>query len=142
MVGAPQAGLLVSVLSLGALSLLESHLILRSTGYYPWAYYGLGVSSAFYAVCFIMAFVAWDVRRSTVSRAVERIGRRSYGLYLLNPKTLSPAARAVHCTMPGLFGQQLLLTASFLVLGLGVPWLLMSLVAKSPVRKAYRYLFG
>ncbi|HIE39405.1 MAG TPA: acyltransferase [Anaerolineales bacterium] len=134
--------LLLVTLLLAGLSVLESQAVYRETSNWGWAYTPLKFSSTFYALAFILAFLAWKSWPSTFSRTVERAGGMSYGIYLLHPKGLELASRIVYHVAPGLLARQLLLAFLFLAVGVGVPWLLMNGVARSPARRVYRYLFG
>lgn len=135
-------GLLVATVLLGSLSILETQLIYRATSDWDWAYATLKLSSISYAVAFILSFLAWDARPSTFVRAVGVVGALSYGIYLVHPKALELMAKVVYHVSPGILAQQLVLAFLLVVLVLGGCWLLMTVVARSPVRRVYRYLFG
>lgn len=135
-------GLLVAAALLWVLSVVESQLIYRATSDWDWAYTPLKLSSAFYAVGFILAFLAWNTQPSVFSRTVERIGGMSYGIYLVHPKVLELTARLVYHVAPGILAQQLVLVPLLFALVLGGSWLLMAIVARSPARRVHRYLFG
>jgi len=134
--------LLAAAVLLGVLSVVESQLIWQVTSDWDWAYTPLKLSSTFYAVVFTLAFLAWDFRFLPFRRAVERIGAVSYGIYLVHPKALELASKAIYHVAPGLLARQLVLAFLLFILMLGGCWLLMVVVAKSPARKIYRYLFG
>lgn len=135
-------GLLAAAALLGVLSILESQLIYKATAYWDWAHAPLKLSSISYAVAFILAFLAWNARPSTLSHIVERVGGKSYGIYLVHYKGLELAARLIYHVAPGILAQQLVLAFLLFVLMLGGAWLLMDIVARSPARRMYRYLFG
>jgi peptidoglycan/LPS O-acetylase OafA/YrhL len=134
--------LLAAAALLGALSILESQLIYHATSDWNWAHAPLKLSSTFYAVAFILAFLAWDSWPPALSRVVGRIGGMSYGIYLIHYKSLELIARLIYHVAPGVLAQQLVLAFLLFVLVLGGTWLLMDIVAKSPARRVYRYLFG
>jgi peptidoglycan/LPS O-acetylase OafA/YrhL len=134
--------LLAATMLLGVLSVVESQLIYRATSDWDWAYATLKLSSISYAVAFILSFLAWDARPSTFDRVVERLGGISYGIYLIHPKVLELMARVIYHVAPGILAQQLVLVFLLVVLVLGGCWLLMTVVARSPIRRVYRYLFG
>lgn len=135
-------GLLAAAVLLGILSVLESQVICRITFEWDWAYVPLKLSSTLYAVAFVLAFLAWDARPGVLSRAIERIGGMSYGIYLVQSKALELMAKLIYHAVPAMLAQQLVLTLVLLVLALGGSWLLMSIVARSPARRVYHYLFG
>lgn len=134
--------LLGGAVLLAVLSVLESQVLYRATSNWDWAYTPLKLSSTLYATAFILAFLAWKSRPSTFSRAVERIGGMSYGIYLLHPKALELVSRVVYHAVPGLLAWQLPLALLLFAVAVGGPWLLMDVVARSPARRVYRYLFG
>ena len=127
---------------LGASSVLESQLLYQAASEWDWAYAPLKLSSTLYATFFILAFLGWASRPSTLSRTIERIGGMSYGIYLLHPKALELTAKVIYHLAPALLGYHLVLALVLFAMVLGGSWLLMTIMAKLPMRKVYRYLFG
>jgi peptidoglycan/LPS O-acetylase OafA/YrhL len=93
-------------------------------------------------VAFILLFLAFDQISLPFTRAIDWIGTRSYGIYLLHPKVTELAARVIYHIAPWLLAHQVLYQPVLVASGLGIPLLFMTGVAKSPARKFYRYLFG
>jgi peptidoglycan/LPS O-acetylase OafA/YrhL len=75
-------------------------------------------------------------------RALERFGKRSYGIYLMHLSVLWVAVVALEAVVPVLFGYQILLQPVLFVASLGGPLAIMGVAASLPTRKAYRYVFG
>lgn len=136
-------GRLISItVLLGFLSIVEAQLLFRLTNDMGYALSVFKVTSTLYAVSFIFAFVARDFAVSPLVRYLARIGGMSYGIFLFHPKAIELTSRAVYHVFPALLSYQIvfsILVASFVVLS---ALLIMNAVAKSPVRKAYRFLFG
>ncbi len=109
---------------------------------FDWTHSYVKVSSGLYAVAFILTFLAFDIKRGKLPAALNWVGARSYGLYLLHPELLVLLGRVFYHVAPWLLSQQLLLTAILIVLGAGIVLLVMEGIARSPLRNTYRYLFG
>lgn len=134
--------LLVAVIVLGALSIIESEAIYRETLNYGWARGGLKFSSVSYALTFILLFLAIDNISLPYTRAITKIGAKSYGIYLIHPKILELVARLINQATPGLLAYQVIFQPALIVPAVGIPILLMTWIAKSRAKKFYPYLFG
>jgi peptidoglycan/LPS O-acetylase OafA/YrhL len=133
--------LLFAVVLMGLLAILEPHAPLDPTGY-EWGRSVSSISSQLYAVAFILCFLAFDKVTIPGSKTVHQLGKSSYGIYLLHPKVLEFIARVVRQITPWILAYQIVFCSSLVVVGVGVPFLFMTAVSKSPARRAYRYLFG
>ena len=134
-------GLLFAVVLLGALAILEPQAPLHTSGE-DWGRALDSISSNLYAVAFILCFLAFDKATIPGSRTVHQLGRSAFGIYLLHPKVLEFAARVIRQIAPWILAHQVIFSSLLVVMGIGVPFLFMTAVSKSPVRRAYRYLFG
>jgi membrane-bound acyltransferase YfiQ involved in biofilm formation len=134
--------LLMATVVLGALSIIESEVLYNLTQDYNWARGVSKFSTFLYTVAFILLFLAFDQISLPFTRAIDWIGTRSYGIYLLHPKVTELAARVIYHIAPWLLAHQVLYQPVLVASGLGIPLLFMTGVAKSPARKFYRYLFG
>lgn len=134
----PLAG---AVVSFAALAIVEGEATTRVIG---WRFGGPAtLSGAFYALCFILCFLGFDLSSMLPSRTLYYLGRNSFGIYLLHCTLLELFARVIRQVAPWILAHQVTLFVPLLVaLGIGVPLLSMSIVAKSPMRRVYRYLFG
>ena len=94
-----------------------------------------------YALAFILWFVASDVRLP-VSPAFVHLGGRSYGVYLAHALFLPVVAKMMYRITPFVLSSRMLFLVVLIVLGLGMPLLLMKALERSPAHRAYRWLFG
>lgn len=134
--------LLTATVALGALSIIESEMLYNLTQDYGWARGVSKLSTFLYAVAFILLFLAFDKISFPFTRTIDRIGIRSYGIYLLHPEVMEFAARVIYHIAPWLLAYQVLYQPVLVASSMGIPLLFMAGVAKSPARKFYRYLFG
>ena len=134
--------LLAAVVSLFLLSALESDALLRATKSNWFAGYET-LSYNLLAVACILCFLAFDNVSIPLSGAVHEMGKKSYAIYLLHSKVMEFVARVIRQLAPWMLEYQVLLFVPLMfVVGLGIPLLLTALVAMSPAKRAYRYLFG
>jgi peptidoglycan/LPS O-acetylase OafA/YrhL len=130
-----------ATLLLGGLAIVEYYLLLHHLDR-PWVGWFVPVSEGFYAVTFILTFLAWDRLTIPFSHSLNVLGRHAYGIYLTHVFFLNGGAYLGYHSIPWLLDQPLIFQALLYVVGLGLPVLLMALVARSPARLVYRYLFG
>jgi membrane-bound acyltransferase YfiQ involved in biofilm formation len=95
-----------------------------------------------YAGAIILTYLAFEKFNSPFSAQLQNIGTKSYGVYLIHAPVLQYTARIVYHIMPGLFAYQFVFQIVLIVLGLGIPLLMMTFVNKSPARRYYEYAFG
>ena len=134
--------LLAATLLLVPLSLLEYQVIANQTGK-EW----LGPAFAtyartFFSVTMVLTFLAFDKVKIPFSPQLTRLGERSLGIYLVNTPAIYVAARLMYQFTPWILGSQLLYQGILILVGLGIPLVLMNLVARPPAIKVYRYVFG
>ena len=130
------------VVVLGILAIIEPETIFRATAVSGWRFAPFPIATALYAVFFILMFLAHNTESLRFSKTLYQLGGKSYGVYLLHMKMLEFTGRMVYHFAPALLAHLVLYEAILLVAGLGGPLLLMSLVARSPLRRYYRYLFS
>lgn len=134
-------GLFTALIGLFLLGILESDLLLRLTKLYWFA--GISSLSAnLLAVAFVLWFLSLDAVTGRISITLAHLGPRSYGVYLVHPLLMELVARVIRSFAPGLLAYQGVFALIVFVSGLGGSLLMMAAVAKSPVRRAYAYLFG
>ncbi len=134
-------GLLAAVAILAALVLLESELMLRSTGVRRGAGAGL-LSTSLYAIAFIICFLTFDSVSIPFPRFLHRLGAASYGLYLLHPPVLEFLARATQRFMPNVLAYPLFFQMMLTAAAIGAVLAFVTSISRSPIRRVYRYLFG
>lgn len=133
--------LLAIVLVSAPLAILETEWIFRTTGE-DWRGGVFTITGAAYAVSFILAFMAFEQVSLPFSKGLYELGKSSYGIYLLHSTVLVFFARALQKYAPWLLAYQVVFLWVLVILATGVPFFFMKAVAKSPMRKYYRYLFG
>jgi len=133
--------LLPATVVLGLLAIFETDVIYRSTGV-DYRGSSLTVFASLYALSFILCFLAFDKVRIPFAKHLYQLGSRSYGIYLLHPTVLKFVARFLQKFAPWILAYQMLYLPVLIILAAGGPLVFMKCVAKSPVRRSYRYLFG
>lgn len=104
-----------------------------------------GMSSIFfvvYGLLFILTFLAYEELPIPFERKFIQLGTKSYGLYLTHFIIMTISAKLIYHILPWLLSQQLLFQSLLLAVSLFTPLLAMSIVARSPLRKIYVYIFG
>lgn len=91
---------------------------------------------------FSLALPAFTRERIPLVRAFEKLGKRSYGLYLTHLIVLDTMVLFLISMAPWVIRLPWLLFPLLFVLGLLVPMAIMELVARGPTRRVYRYIFG
>lgn len=133
--------LLIGVVLLGMLPILEFEVLYRFSQS-EWVRGPIKLSSWLYAVTFILFLLALDRGSIPFTRAFKQIGTRSYGIYLLHPKIMELIAKTMYHATPWLLPLQVLFQPVLVGLSLGLPLLFMAIIAKSPAKRFYGYLFG
>jgi peptidoglycan/LPS O-acetylase OafA/YrhL len=101
-----------------------------------------GFSKLPYSLSVILCFMAFDRSRMPMGEMVSQIGTKSLGIYLGNIPSVYVAAVLMYRLTPAILGYQLLYLAILILVGVGIPLLLMEIVRRSPMRVRYRTLFG
>jgi peptidoglycan/LPS O-acetylase OafA/YrhL len=73
---------------------------------------------------------------------LERVGERSFGVYLVHVFALEVAARGTYHVAPALLAYTMPFWLLLVVSGIAVPLLVMKVVERSPFRRYYPYAFG
>jgi len=121
-------GVMATLFVLGVLDLLA---VIR----FPLAHYLAPVS---------LMLLLPAIKRDTIPfvRLLERIGRRSYGIYLSHLIVLNLVLIGLRWLIPGLFNIYIILFPLLFLIGLLVPLLVMEWMTKGPTKQYYRYVFG
>jgi membrane-bound acyltransferase YfiQ involved in biofilm formation len=127
---------------LGLLTIVESEIAVRYVDTLPEARHMTKLSSTLFSLAVILFFITLDRVRFPLAGWIEKIGARSYGIYLVHYHVLLYTLRGVDWLAPCLLSHQYLLQAALTVTGLVVPLLLMTGVTKSAIRRHYRLIFG
>lgn len=75
-------------------------------------------------------------------RRLEIIGKRSYGIYLSHFVVIATLLWVVGLLVPGLLGVPVVIVPALIAVGIGIPMIVMNAMSRSPVRGAYRSIFG
>jgi surface polysaccharide O-acyltransferase-like enzyme len=126
----------------GLLSIFESEIAIRYVDMLPEARSTFKLTSTLCALSAILFVVALDRVRFPLANWIEEIGAQSYGVYLVHYHVLLYALRGIRQFVPWLSSQQWLLQIVLNAVGLAVPLLLITCLARSPLRRYYRLLFG
>jgi len=100
------------------------------------------LSSALFSTALILCFVVFDRLPVPFSRTINKLGTRSYGLYLCHYPILGIVVRILKRITPWLASQGWLLLLLSFGLTVALSMLLMEGVARLPTKRFYRYLFG
>ena len=124
------------------LAVLEPELIYRLLGV-EIRFVPITIPPALYSLLFVFAFVMFDHVKVPRANNLYYLGGKSYGIYLVHLKAMEFTCRVIRQVAPLLlaFPVTVMLPVTFVV-GLSVPLLMMRFVARSRLRRVYRYLFG
>jgi len=124
------------------LGVLEWEYYLKLSGK-QWMVHRETIIDTAYTIFFILSFITIDkISDLPFSKKLDTLGSKSYGIYLIHSPVMEYTARGIYHLAPWILGYQILFQPIIVLTGLGIPLLMMSIVAKSPVRKYYQYLFG
>lgn len=101
-----------------------------------------GLFRGLYAVTFTLSILAFDKIPIPYPKKISNLGGKSLGIYFANTPLLYVAASFIYFLTPIILGYALVYQAILITSGLGGTLLLMWLVLKSPVKKAYPFIFG
>lgn len=132
---------LAGVLVFGVLVVVGPEWIYRATGT-DMRFVPLPYSAMLYAFAMIFLILSREVEKPWLQKPLSYLGGRTYGVYLIHFKAMEFAARIIYHVAPALLALQVPLMVFLIAWGLAVPLLFMSLVARTPARRYYRYLFG
>ncbi len=121
--------------------MVEWEAVVRATPT-PWAGQFRTLTDELFSGAIILAFLGGGALAPRVADALQKLGVRSFGIYLVHTLGIILAAKAISRLLPGLLPHQLLLQPLLFAAALITPLGLMWLVDHSPFRRYYRYLFG
>jgi surface polysaccharide O-acyltransferase-like enzyme len=123
------------------IGVFEWELLLRASGE-QWIAPEETLIDQVYAGLFLIAFLGLEQVALPGMKAISQIGTKSFGVYLVHSLALIYTAKLVYHFAPALLGVQCVFQPLLYLAGLGIPLLLMEIVARSPARRFYSYLFG
>jgi membrane-bound acyltransferase YfiQ involved in biofilm formation len=101
-----------------------------------------GLFRGLYAVTFTLSILAFDKIPIPFPKKISSLGEKSLGIYFANMPLIYVVASLMYFLIPTILGFPLIYQAILITSGLGGTLLLMWIVLRSPVRKAYPYIFG
>lgn len=121
------------------LTIIESDLLLRNT-LEQWGANVGAISYHLYGVVAILCIMT--ASKIPFSKKITNLSNKSYGIYLIHMIVMSLLAKSIYHFTPQILAYQIIFVPLVFTFGLEVPLLLMAVVAKSPARRYYRYIFG
>lgn len=100
------------------------------------------IAATLYTLFFLFVFIGYDQIPIPQTKSLGQLGQKAYGIYLIHPIVLMLVAKAVYHFLPSILGMQYLFLPLLFLAGVGIPVLVMKGISRSPLRKAYAYLFG
>jgi surface polysaccharide O-acyltransferase-like enzyme len=100
------------------------------------------LAATLYTLSFLLVFIEFDRLQFRYAGLLGKIGQKAYGIYLMHPVVLLLAAKTIYHLVPWMLGWQWLFQPVLLLSGIGIPLFAMRVVARSPLRGGYRFLFG
>lgn len=96
----------------------------------------------FFAGAFLLSFLAFEQKNGKITRLLEDLGSKSFGIYLVHSLVLTLVSRGIYHLAPWMLGMQFIFQPILIMSGIGFPLLLMEIVKRSPIRRFYSYQFG
>lgn len=100
------------------------------------------LTSALFTISFVLIFVAHDRINIPFNKFLIKIGTHSYGLYLSHYVILGVLAKIVYGILPDQLAVGWLVLPTLFFGTATSAMLIMELVARSPAKRMYHYLFG
>ena len=135
-------GLLFSTVIFGLLAILEGEWLYRVYEVDIFKETTLTLPTFLYILSFIFCFIGFENSSLPFSNLIYRIGRASFGIYLVHFTVMAYLPKAIYHLVPKLMGIQILFQIVLILFSIGIPLLLMEIIRKSPISKYYRYIFG
>ena len=133
-------GLLTSIIFMLILGQLEIQYLMNASGN-SWVNSQPSVVTRWLYSLLILGF-AILLEKITPLSTIEFIGSKSYGIYLSHILTIEICARLIYHTLPDMLGQTIIFLGILLIMGIGIPLLIMRIFQKTPFKTVYSYLWG
>lgn len=121
------------------LNIVESDVLLR-VSLNNWGAYLGHLSYHIYATGVILFFLSLETFPNY--KTLGYINGKSYGIFLTHVIVIGTVASLIYNFLPWLLAYAMLVSILLFILGIGLPLILMEIIARSPARRSYRYLFG
>jgi probable poly-beta-1,6-N-acetyl-D-glucosamine export protein len=133
---------IIGLLFFSALAVWGPENLVRLTHDDSWYSTSLMFSTCLYSIFIILVFAGWAPSSFPLSKTLQQLGSRSYGIYLIHPLVQIYVAKLLYHYLPWFLGQQWLFMPIMISFGLGIPIIAMELICHSPVRNIYKFVFG
>ena len=100
------------------------------------------ITSSFYVISFILCFLAFQEVKIPLSNFFNLLGHNIYGIYLTHWIVMEVTAWFLLNTAPKVLASEFILQSILILLGVGLPLIFISMMAKTPARRFYRFVFG
>jgi fucose 4-O-acetylase-like acetyltransferase len=134
-------GLALTALALVPLGVVEFEIIQSLSGQL-WLQQRETLLDSLYSLAVIFAFLGYYQAKLPYASVLDDLGSKSFGIYLVHTIAMTYTARLIAVKLPVLLAYQLLFFLLMIVVGLGVPLVLMAMVNRLPIRPYYKYIFG
>jgi len=135
-------GLLITAFLTFGITILEYEYLVHLLDRYWLIPVYAGALKPIYAVSIVLCILAFIEVRYPFANKISEIGAKSLGIYFVNTPVLYVVGSLLYYLAPAILGMPFLYQAILLTFGYAVPILMMSITARTPARKLYRYVFG
>jgi probable poly-beta-1,6-N-acetyl-D-glucosamine export protein len=133
--------LFASILIMLPLGMLEWELYYRLSGL-QWLEHRETYLDSLFSLAAVFSVLALDTKRLPRLSTISTLGANSFGIYLVHALVIEYTARILYHIAPAILGYQIILQPLLIIVGLGIPILMMSIADRHPIRRGYAYLFG
>jgi len=123
------------------LGLVEWELLLHQSGT-PWIENRVTLIDGCYSAAVILSVLAHADVEWPFAATLSTLGAQSYGIYLSHSVVMEYAARGLYHFAPLVLGHQALFQPVLIVVGIGLPLVLMALGRLGPAKGLYAHVFG
>lgn len=95
-----------------------------------------------YSFAILSAFIGFLNVRIPLSKKLEELGSKSFGIFLAHSIFLILAARGIYHFLPPLLAFPIIFFVILVIVGLAIPLILMKMTKNSFLKPIYTYLFG
>jgi len=107
-----------------------------------WLQHRETILDSIYSLAVIFAFLGYYQVKIPFANALDDLGGKSFGIYLVHSPAMTYAARVIAVLVPVILSYTVVFFTIMVVVSLGVPLILMAIVNRSFLRPSYKYIFG
>lgn len=116
--------------------------ILRNLTQREWIHIQVTASYRLFALVFIPLLLSINLKNTWFTSKLTDISSRSYGIYLVHAPVMILTAKITYHVAPFLLQYTLLFQILLVAVSLGIPYLAMVTLERTPFRGLYSYIFG